>query len=509
MRQFTDMNYLSLATVKKVLPDLRFPVSELEAIQLTQTISELFPAYSTDEIKYFIHCQQDERQQIFAAWIDADQGLKSLLETRQFKQDWVDLNHIQLHTLFDEFRDFATVFLYPILKAGLQELTSKKARIILSYSKLLSHHQENLVQDVVSEWYEKQVKHLLQRCKKARTDTVIYELVNETITIDFLAGLNWLNERHYGVRMVVMEELVDLMYHKSCSNRLILSVLTKVKALELSVEHMEQVLELESDIRKGKVTVEKSKISWWRLSMLVTLILVVAGGVVSLFFIDAKTADNAYQEETSFMQFSEKERAHLDSLITEVQEERRNISGDQQLDQNTPVIGQQLVKKRDWNNRIFKLMQNAWANNDSVVLTNNFSASKPFSKPYPLTDKLATMKGEFNGEIHNNSLQTILVIVFEDHQKAPVYTQYVQSKSVASWNFSPGDLVVVVPGSKVPANAEFGDMPFKELNNAFYEHLSIAYKLKYNSVKQVKLVWETLGTTSYVLDLSNSMEVLN
>lgn len=503
------MNYLSLATVKKVLPDLQFPVSELEAVQLTQTISELFPSFSPDEIKLFIQNQQDERQRIFTAWVDADQGLKFLLETRQFKQDWMDLNHIQLHTLFDEFRHFVTIFLYPVLKEGLQELTPKKARIILSYSKLLAHRQENLVQDVVSEWYEKHVKQLIQRCKQARTDTVIYELINEAITIDFLAGLNWLNERHYGVRMVVMEELVGLMHHKTVSNRLILAVLTKVKALELSAEHMEQVLELESDIRKGKVTVEKSKISWWRLSLLVTLILVVAGGVVSLFFIDAKTVDNAYQEETSFMKFSEAERAHLDSLITDVQEERRNISGDQRLDQNTPAIGQQLVKKRDWNNRIFKMMQQAWANNDSVILTNNFSSSKPFAKPYPLTQKLTETTGEFNGEIHNNSLQTILVIVFEDHQKAPVYTRYVQSKSAASWKFSPGDIVVVLPGSNVPADTKFGDMPFKELNNTFYEHLSMAYKLKYNSVKQVKLVWETLGTTSYVLDLSNSMEVLS
>lgn len=500
------MKYLSLAAVRQRIPTISFPISELEKVQLLHELTQFFPEYSTDDFYHFIQGQQQQSTQVFTGWIESDSFLRDTLISGKITGAWKDVNKISNHAIFNAFRDFITPYLYPILKEGIKQINTSVACYLISYSSLLNDTQQNVIQDVLSDWYNQRAKLAVTNCNALKSDSLIHQHLHGQIDEAFLDGLNRLNDRHYGVRMEVMEHLFSLLYHKNSSKRLAVYILGLAKSLKLSKEHQEQIKELEADLKRGKVSLEKSKIPWLRLAVVVILILVLGAGVIFTFFLEANPQEYAYQEETSFMQFSEKDRHKLDSLIGDIQSEQRNMRGNPRLDENVPFIGQQLVNKRDWINAIYKKMERSWAGNDTVVLTKTLSTSKAYSKPYPGTKSVGLLDGKIPSELHNNSDQTLLLVVFENTKTAPVYSKYIHAKSEYSFECNPGEIVIVVPGSKVSGSMHFGDLPFKEVNYAFYENLSNAYRVKMDNSQKITLVWETMGTDSYLMDVSNSLE---
>lgn len=502
------MNYLSVSAVKNAIPQLHFPVSELEEIALIQEMAKLFPDFEAKDFEQFFENQKDTQKRVFEGWIENDAILLDCLTKQKLSKSWKDFTHIQEHQFFADFQEFVTPYLYPVLKTEISLLNAEKAKNILSFSVLLIPEKQNVIQDVVSEWYELTTVELIAYCSGLKNDVVIYEKLHKELSDSLLAGLNSLNERHYGVRMQIMEKWSSLLYHEKASKRLALFILERIKGLQLAPEHQLQVRELESGIKTGKVSVEKSKISWLRLAVSVFLILLLGAGVFVLFFIEPNPVERTRQEETSFMQFSETERHQLDSLIQDIQSEERNMSSPAALDENIPFIGEQLVQKRDWRNELFKKLQRCWANNDTVIQTKVFSASKAVSQIYPGTKALDLLNGSVPAEFHNNSLQTILLIVFKNQKGEPVFTKYISAKSKFNFKINEGDVLVAVSGSNVASIMHFGDMPFREINYSFYENLSNAFRVKDHPGKQIKTVWETMGTSSYLLDLSNSLIVM-
>lgn len=500
------MKYLSITAVKKIIPTLQFPISELEKVQLMQQIKDHFPAYTSEDLAYFFQCQQLQETQVFVGWIESDSFLRETLVSGKIAGVWKDVNQFKQHQLYTEFTHFITPFLYPIFKENLEGLNAQRTVSLLSYSYLLDENAQNIVQDVLSDWFNQKMIQVVDYCSQLKTDSQIHERLHQEINEAFITGLNTLNDRHYGVRMEVMERLFKLLYHKSSSRRLALYILGLAKSLHLSKDHQTQVQELESDLKHGKIAVEKSKISWLRLSLVVLLILLVGGLVTYSFFIDANPQEYAYQEETSFMEFSEKERHKLDSLIGDIQEEQRSMNGNPRFDSNLPFIGQQLVHKRDWTNMIYRKMERSWAGNDTVVQTKLFSKSTAYTLPYPGTKSLGLLNGQIKSEFHNNGTQTVLLVIFQNTKQAPVYTKYVHAKSKLNFTCNAGEIVLAIPGSKVDGHMHFGDLPFKEVNYFFYESLSNPYRIRFDNNQHMKLVWETMGSESYLLDVTESLE---
>jgi hypothetical protein len=500
------MKYLSLAEVLKRLPQVNFPVSELEAVQLKQAISQVFTNFSTEEIQWFIELYQSPDSRVMMDWIEADHSLRKTLFEGKVLSQWKDVNRLSKHQLFGNFRMLVDQFLYPIVQRSTTHLTCSSAASLMSYSYLLSDQNKERLQDVLGEWYLNYVQNAMNRCNVMKKDQFIYQQLTELFSEEFVQGLNLLDERHYGVKMQVLEKLTTLMYHRKSSVRLVIYIVNQLCRLELKQEHIEQLRETEKKVRSGQISVEKSRMPWLRLSATVFIILLAIGAAIGVYFIEAKTQEVAVQEETSFMEFSQEERNRLDSLIGNAQTLSEAIERDKQLDQDIPFAGQSLIKKREWTNTTIKSLYHQWSHNDSAVVTNFFSKSVPHTKPYVTTRSFAASTGSHRGEFHNNTLKSVLVLVFTDTKKSPVFTKYVHAKSTTSWHFTEGDYLIVVPGCLVSNHQQFGDLPFKELNQEFYDNLNVAYQLKYNSSKKVKLVWETLGTTSYLVDLNNALD---
>jgi len=139
--------------------------------------------------------------------------------------------------------------------------------------------------------------------------------------------------------------------------------------------------------------------------------------------------------------------------------------------------------------------------------TLNFSRKENLSANPMCEPKIWTKKqGQIAAEFHNETDRMVLLVVFQNNKKEPLYTKYVEAKSLAEWKINIGEYLIVLPGNKVPANPEFGNLPFKELDQHFFENLGISYRVDYINGKRIKMVWENLGNNeSYLVDLSGAL----
>ena len=146
---------------------------------------------------------------------------------------------------------------------------------------------------------------------------------------------------------------MGLTYHPKSSTRFLMYLTNKLQQIRFTPEHKKQLTEFGSDLKKGKIVVESTRISWMRLSFIILILLICTAGIIALFFVEADPENDVMQEQTAYMDFSKEERLKLDSLITKIKSERRTVN-DAQLDSDLPFVGTDLVKKHHWNNALFR-----------------------------------------------------------------------------------------------------------------------------------------------------------
>lgn len=499
------MKYLPLGAVKKENPNLAFPLSEDQREVFSKTVRQLFPDTTEKELTQFVSVCSNPKGIIFASWTEENTGLLRTLKNGSFSQLFVDASQLKKHVLFEEYKVFIEVYLLPIFNNQFSTLSDKNIHFFMSYSALLPDYQQNLVQDSLSDWIFKQKDELNEAFKKVKKDTDLHRLTDLFFSPNLIIALDLLNVNHYRIKTQLLEFFMSLAYHPKSSTRFLVYLTNKLQEVQFTLEHKKQLSNFEADVKKGKIVVESTRISWIRLSFILFVLLLCVSGIIALFFVEANPEEDLAQEQTAYMEFTKEERLKLDSLITEIKSEERMID-DAQLDSNLPFVGVDLVKKRVWNNALFSKLYQHWGNNDSVPYTPFFTQGKPVSKPYVKTKRLNKKTGEIRAELHNETDRMVLLVVFQNNRNEPVYTEYVEAKSVSEWKINIGEYLLVLPGNKVPSNLKFGDLPFKELDQHFYENLGIAYRVDYINGKRIKLVWENLGNNeSYLVDLSGAL----
>lgn len=499
------MKYLRLSAFKTEDPNLHFPLSEDQRWAFFESCSKLYPDASEQEKAYFFDLFSDPKNLIFASWTEETRSLNQTLQNREFAELFNDSSRIQEHAFFEEYKAFIAPFLYPLYTEKYSTVSDRNIHFFMSYSVLLPAYQQNLVQDSLSEWIFRQKDSLEKLVKKAKRDTELHKYTEVFLSDHLIAALNLLNVNHYRVKTQLLEFFMSLSFHPKSSSRYLIYLSGKLVQIHFTEEHKRQISQFGTDVKKGKIVVESKRISWLRLSAIILLLLVCAGGVVALFFIEADPEEDIVQEQTAYMSFSKEERAKLDSLITEAKSEYRMME-DVPLDSDMPFVGIDLTKKRSWENQLFQKLYQHWGNNDSVPFTTFFSKENPHGHSYTGTNSLDQKKGQIGVEFHNKTDLTVLVLVFENSKNKPVYTKYINAKTLGEWKINNGEYLVVLPGSKVPSNPKFGNLPFRELDQHFYENLGIAYVVDGFNGKQIKLVWENLGNNNaYLVDLSNAL----
>lgn len=501
------MKYLRLSTLKKEHPNLHFPLSEDQRWAFSEGCNKSFPGVSEQEKAAFFDWYSDPKKLIFASWTEENRSLDKTLQQRDFTELFNDTSRVREHALFEEYKVFIEPFLYSVFTEKFNAVSDRNIHFFMSYSVLLPAYQQNLVQDSLSEWIFRQKDELSRTLKKVKKDTELHRQTEKFLTDNLIAALNLLNVNHYRVKTQLLEFFMSLAYHPKSSSRFLIYLSGKLLQVNFTEEHKRQLSQFGTDVRKGKVVVESKRISWLRLSAIILLLLVCAGGIVSLFFIEANPEEDQMQEQTAYMSFSKEERAKLDSLITEAKSEYQ-MTEDVPLDSDMPFVGVDLTQKRSWENQLFQTLVQHWGNNDSVPFTKFFSKSdqNPRVKTYTGTKNLDQKKGQIGVEFHNETDLSVLVLVFQNSKNEPVYTKYIPSKTLGEWKINNGEYLVVLPGGKIPSNPKFGNLPFKELDQHFYENLGVSYLVDEFKGSRIKLVWENLGNNnSYLVDLSNAL----
>lgn len=499
------MKYLQLGAVKKKNPSLQFPLSEDQKEEFLETYEQLFPDTTEIDRTQFLSICSNPKGIIFASWTEENTSLINTLTKDAFSELFVDSSKLREHALFEEYKVFIELYLFPIFTNQFSALSGKNIHFFMSYSVLLPEYQQNLVQDSLSDWIFKQKEELELALNKAKKDTELHRLIDSFLSPNMITALNLLNVNHYRVKTQLLEFFMSLAYHPKSSTRFLMYLTNKLLAVQFTAEHRKQLSNFGSDVKKGKIVVESTRVSWLRLSLIILVLLISGAGIVALFFVEADPETDMLQEKTAYMEFSKEERLKLDSLITEIKSEERMID-DAQLDSNLPFVGVDLVKKRNWSNELFRKLYQNWGNNDSIPFTTFFTQGKPVSKPYVKTRPLDRKPGAIAVELHNETDRMVLVVVFQNNKKEPVYTEYVEAKTLAEWKMNIGEYLFVLPGNKVPADVQFGDLPFKELDAHFFENLGIAYRVDQINGKRIKLVWENLGNNeSYLVDLTGAL----
>lgn len=499
------MKYFPLGAIRKENPDLSFPISEDQKEAFLETFRKLNPEATEMDQVQSLRISSDPKGVIFASWTEENGSLLKTLKTGTFSELFADTSRLQEHALFEEYKGFIELYLFPVFTDQFQAVSMKNIHFFMSFSVLLPDYQQNLVQDSLSDWIFRQKEVLSLAVNKAKKDTDLHRLVDSFLKPELILALDLLNAIHYRVKTQLLEFFIGLTYHPKSSSRFLVYLSNKLLEIRFTAEHRKQISQFGSDVKRGKIVVETSRVSWLRLSLMILLLLGITGGMIALFFLEADPETDLLQEQTAYMEFSKEEREKLDSLITEIKRESRSLD-DAPLDSNLPFVGVDLVKKRNWNNERFNDLYRQWANNDSVPYTTFFTQAKAASKPYAGTRDLDHKTGQIEVELHNETDRMVLIVVFRDDNKEPVYTKYLQAKKLAEWKISIGEYLFVLPGNKVPSDLHFGELPFRELDAHFFENLGIAYRVDQINGKRIKLVWENLGNNeSYLVDLSGAL----
>lgn len=499
------MKYLPLGAVKRENPDILFPLREEQRVLFMETCNRLFSSATENERRHFLALCSDPKGVVFAAWTEENNGLSNALKSGSFSELFHDASKLNEHAFFKEYKDFLEPFLYPVFTGFYPMLSMKNIHFATSFSVLLPDYQQNLVQDALSEWIFRQKEDLGAAIGKAKKDTDLQRLVDSFLNPNLIQALNLLNTNHYRVKAQLLEYFMELTYHSKSSPRFLVHLVHKLQQIQFTPEHKKQLAEFASKVKRGKVVVEGTRMSWVKLFLVIIGILVFVRVGWRLFKIGADPEEEISQEQTAFMELTEKRRKELDSLFTATKKEKHGNT-DTPLDSGLPFVGTDLVKKRDWNNVLFRKLYDNWGHNDSVPLTRFFTQTKPYSKPYVQTKDLAKKSGEIGVELQNETDRMLLIVVFQDNPQEPLYTKYLDAKAIAEWKINAGEYLVVLPGNKVPAGQQFGNLPFREIDQYFFENLGTAYRVKEFKGKQIKLTWESMaGNEAYLVDFSGAL----
>ena len=502
------MRFISLSKLKKVCGEIAFPLSpeKLSEIRTLLYADEAFATIDMASKEYLLEALLSDKHVLFFQWIEEHKSLQELLENGIVNDVFEDKLHWSKHALYPEFQEFITPFLKDLpLFTNLNNWDELNR--ILSYHDLLpSMNREHVYQATIaySSQERNRVKALTERCK---SDQALFECLQSEISDALWSTLNQLPVVYYSERVAWLEFLMHLAYHPKSSRRLMLFIHKLVANLSLKKEHEKQVEDQHKALMSGSYSFEKTKIPWKRLTVAIAVVIGFVGIMVGLWFIPSEPEVDASQEETSFMSFTPEERKQLDSLLSEASRQEREKLQETMGEADLPEAPAQLVFRQHWENAIFGTLYTKWSQNDSIASAAFFHSGKTTKTPYPGTRPLDQRNGEKEVNFTNNTSINTLIIVFENKRKAPVFTRFVSPRSQINFTINESDIILVLPGGKVFEDGNFGDLPFREVDQRFFAKMNEIYEVREMGPKQLRLVWESVSQTEmFLVDLTSGLE---
>lgn len=503
------MRFISLAHIQQ-FPGLgEFPVNGKEQLQQVRKVLYEQPAFSGMDVaskEMFLALLTDPTKVLFLQWVDQHPDLLRVLEHSDFSHSFKDIFHWKQHALYTAFCQFLAPYLEDAIPfERLQTWTQLQA--VISYRELFSQRrQDQLYQHVVS-FSCSERERLAKVLKGCKTDQAIFDCLQTELDPNCWSVLNFLPSSYYSERVAWLEFLMQLAYHQKSSRRLMLFIHKLVENLNLDAEHAKQVAAQHRELMSGTFQFEKTRVPWKRLLTLIAVVLGFVGILVGLWFIPAEPEVDQTQEETSFMSFTPQERQQLDSLLQVAAEQERKQQQETIGEGDLPEAPAQLVYRQYWENAIFANLYRTWSQNDSVATSPFFHPGKKYVSPYPGTRPLKQRAGQKEVEFTNNTTANALILVFKDERKEPVFSQYISPKVQTTFTLNEGDMMLVLPGGKIAEDADFGELPYREVDQRFFVKLNDVYRVREMGPNKLRLIWESVSQYElFLVDLTGGLE---
>lgn len=500
------MQFIRISALRQQLPGIVFPVSaeQLNDFRERFYTCEAAAALPIPEKEQWIERLRSEEFVLFLDWAEQERNLAELLGGGKLAPFQNATNVLQ-HALFYSFQAFITPFLYRTLADRMKNTKPAEWEAGLSYIPLLAEREADLAQSVVYDQIMVERAQLSELIRMAKTDEALQKAIRTYVTPQYIHILNSFTASFYRVKVSWMDLLKEVMAHPASSRRLIMYLLRELGKLNLQPDHVQEMQQLEREVRIGAVKVEQKKVPLKVIVMLCLATLLVIGVVLLIVLAPVDAEYNKPQERTSYMDFSEQERKTIDSLLSDIQTEREHK--DEVIDQSDMnYVGEELTLRVPRRNQDAEFLLERWGSQDSTSRKPDPAESRPFDDPFPMTEPLSEKRGSIRAKFQNDTDLSVLIMVFRDAADEWVYTEYLEKNAVTTFRISPGEHLYVFPGSKIGKDTEYGDLPFRQVDSRFFRQLEQDYVVDDLSPANIKLVWKALnGHDMFLLDVNGAL----
>ncbi len=503
------MQFIRLSTLRQQFPAFQFPVPESEQAAFRDAFyaSECAAQNGIPEKEQWLVSLQSGEFVLFLDWTEQERNLAALLDGTGPLLPFQNTTRVLSHALFPRFRQFIIPFLSKKLNKLMQENNMDTWSKGMTYLVLLDEREADIVQGTVYTYLREQHNQLMPQLLKARSETELHELLRKKLTPELIGLLNLFTISFYRAKTMWVETLVEVAHHKHSSKRLVLYLIRELNRLELNADHLEELRDMERMVKNNTVKVESTKTPVKKIIAvaLSVIVLVVLIGVI--WWLPTEPKHDKPQEQTAFMDFTPQERATMDSLLRQVKEQREG--DDNRIDRpDIDYVGQELIVQIPWSNQQAEELISQWREKDSLGRTPQSADSKKYNNPFPGTELLTDKNGSVTAKFQNDTQLSVFIMVFKDRADEWVYTGYVEKGGIISFKLNPGEQMLVLPGSRVPRDLDYDDLPFYQTDSRFFESLDKPYTVSDFSPKKVKLVWKALNSYDfYLLDVNGALKV--
>lgn len=487
------------ALINELRKQLKLPLHAIDFEHFQSTCRKLNSAVTETQCKELFQLFSHPQCDVFFGWIFGNHSLLSLLNEQAVKRVFVDSDGWMKHAFFEQFQQFISPVLLPVL----EQQTDRK--VVLSYCKLLTSAASDTLQKKIATAIKAELEEFTNASQQSKSDQELHHACLRFLNSDLIETLNSFDEHNYQLKRSILDTFVALFEHSKTSTRLMNVVVNQLLKIDFTPEHQAQLKTLQLQLKSGKVRVERQKISWKKLSFLLLGACLLVAGIIALYVVEPTTPEVLEQEQTAFMAFSPQERARMDSLIALTQKKQVQQQG---IDSDIPFVGEELVKQDEINNYRLEALIEKWMQSDTTAYTLKFGKINSSVKPYVGSSALKTKKGSKTVEFHNASQLVVLILVVSEQSPKTFYSAYVKPAEVMKWKAETGDYFFVLPGNQVPNQLNYGDLPFEERSNQFYAALKKWYVQGETNSSTVKLIWKEEQGVHFLVDISLSVQTV-
>ena len=506
---FSDEGFIAFTSILKL---------EGEKIALENGFSET-------DFNYFQVGLKSSKEVLFYSWVNQNKTLSNALCRVDF-QKLEELNSINNHQLFNQFKSFVTPFLAEILLSRIKKENSLNL-IAASYLLLLDEDTRPLIESKLFEPISKSLIELKPKMESSQDEAHLISLIQPLCTAEILGVINGFSKASYAIKLNYVDSILLAVESEACTTRVANWVFKQLSQLNLNKEHHEKIKELRYELSEGKFSVKNqgkrlTKINWKR------IVLGTSAGAI-IFFIGlliflkpfGETINEAGERSSSFKKFTKEERIEIDSLI-QTMNNGFELSVDE-IDQGVPInnsIAVQIRKahKNSVMERVYKdLILDADLHTKGLIDSCG-NRTKTMNRYGNIGDLLKRADG-LQSYFKNDSEYDVLFYVSENKLNGKVFSVYLPKGSKVDLRIKDGDVITAVCGLNngkyiKPNGIAASETPSKQFNYHFcvvdenYEtSINTSYTFKSNHSMKPKFLF--VGSSATYFQIVDPQQLLS